>query len=366
MERVAVIRTSDRAAFRRCRRKWAWQSHLKGNLTGKGDANIYLWFGTGIHFALEDFHGQKKYAHPSLAWLDFYQATQTSHELPPVPMAEEHKALGVGMLEYYADDWLHSRDPLTTYVHNGRICTEVNFEIPLPVNPKFLKRNGYDRAVYAGTLDRVIIDEYGMLWIVEYKTAKRIETQHFQVDGQCTAYMWAGSHLFYKPVVGVIYQQHLKAVPEEPYLLKGGTLSVNQSQRTTASLYRQGLIDIHGSLTKAPPSNLTFLESLQYQEKEDFDVFIRRDRVHRNLSSAQAEGVKIIAEAEEMLSSRTALYPNPTRDCSWDCSFVSPCISFDDGSDWESELEIGYQPQKGREDRWRMHLKQHQEPVLLQ
>ena len=33
------------------------------------------------------------------------------------------------------------------------------------------------------------------------------------------------------------------------------------------------------------------------------------------------------------------LWPNPTKDCSWDCSYRAVCPAIDDGSDWEYMLE---------------------------
>ena len=357
MERVAVLRTSDRNAYRNCRRNWAWSSHLRNNLTSKGSSPVPLWFGSGIHFALEDYHGSRKHVHPRDAWLNFYQATIASKEAPPLALCKEHKELGVGMLDYYSEVWMEGRDPLRTYEFNGRLCTEVNIEIPLPIPEDKLKAWGWDKAVYSLTLDRVIIDDDGLLWVVEYKTAKTIQTQHFQLDPQVTAYMWAATHVFDKPVQGVIYQQHLKTLPQEPLILRGGKLSCNQQQKTTHALYRKGLEALHGKVVNAPGANVEFLNSLLEREDHRGDPFIRRDKVTRNTTTIKAEGVKIMAEAEEMLNPDTPLYPNPTRDCSWRCPFVSPCISFDDGSNAELEMSLGYEQRKGREDRWRKQLK---------
>jgi hypothetical protein len=36
-------------------------------------------------------------------------------------------------------------------------------------------------------------------------------------------------------------------------------------------------------------------------------------------------------------------YPNPTRDCSWDCPFFDICPQFDDGSDVEGVIEAEYE-----------------------
>lgn len=316
-----------------------------------------------MHFALEDYHGVKKYPHPRDAFQAFYDASIKSGEAPPE--AAEHLELGLGMMDYY-EEWLLDRDPLQTFIWNDRPCVELNFEIPLPVDEALLKAGGYDEAVYVGTFDRVVIDDTDDLWIVDYKSAKQFVTGHLPTDAQCTAYIWAGHHLFDRPVRGIIYQQHLKALPQEPVLLKGGRLSVNQQQRTTARLYEEGLISLHGSLGNAPPQNVQFLEELSKRGTPNSDQFIRRDYVERNIHNSISEAVKIIAETEEMINPDTALYPNPTRDCSW-CSFSTPCIAFDDGSDAEHLLELGYGKEKEREDRWRMRLKQQtQGNVFLQ
>lgn len=42
-------------------------------------------------------------------------------------------------------------------------------------------------------------------------------------------------------------------------------------------------------------------------------------------------------------SHHTAAYPNPTRDCSWDCPFFLVCARFDDGSPVEDLLEDEYE-----------------------
>jgi len=61
---------------------------------------------------------------------------------------------------------------------------------------------------------------------------------------------------------------------------------------------------------------------------------------------------RAIAETEDLLRVEAALaaggrpaslaYPNPTRDCSWDCEFLPVCPMFDDGSDAEGMLSSLY------------------------
>lgn len=354
-ERIATIRTSDRIAFRRCRRRWGWNSHLRGNIGPKQNA-APLWMGSGFHFALEDCHGANLFGHPVKAFEAYVAATlaaaRNDRNRLPADL-EELTALSKGMLAYYWDQWMVARDPLQTYFFKGEPQVEVNFRVDLPWEPgKF----GYDRVVYSGTLDRVSIDEHGNLWIVEYKTAKTIQTLHYSNDSQISTYCWAASLIYDRPVVGVIYQQHLKDVPHQPKILANGRISQDKRQRITHRSLREVVKNVYGSVEKAPRDYIDFLNFLATQEDLDSDKFIRRDRIHRNDHQCQAEAVKILMEVDEMLNPDLALYPNPDRSCQFMCPFNGPCVSLDDGSDWEYELDIMMQKRDEGYDRWRNYL----------
>jgi len=354
-ERVAVIRTSDRANFRRCRRRWGWSSHLRGNIGPKQNA-APLWMGTGIHFALEDCHGANIFGHPAAAFKAYVEATliaarRDRNRLPAD--LEELTELSVGMLSYYWDEWLVARDPLQTFFFNGVAQTEVNFRVELPWEPG---KYGYDRVMYSGTLDRVIVDEHDQLWILEYKTAKSLQTLHYSNDSQISTYCWAGNLLYGRPITGVIYQQHLKALPEEPRILSNGRLSQDKRQRITHRSLRRAIMNIYGDVSKAPLDYIDFLNFLASQEDMDRDKFVRRDRVYRNAQQCQAEAVKILMEVEEMLNPDLALYPNPDRTCQFMCPFNGACVSLDDGSDWQYELDILMAPRDKEYDTWRQYL----------
>lgn len=352
-ERVAVIRNSDRVLFRRCRRRWAWNSHLRGNLGPKQNA-APLWTGSGFHFALEDFHAFKQYPSAAEAFIAYRKAT-TKYKKYALPSDwQEQENLAVGMLDYYERHWLANRDPLNTFYWNGVPQVEVNFRIDIPWEPG---KYGYDRVVYSGTIDRVAIDSQGLLWIVEYKTAKQIITTHFAVDGQVSAYTWAGNHLYPGfTCAGVIYQQHRKDVPHAPEWLASGRLSTNKQQLTTHHLYMLALRQLYGSVEKAPFQNVEFLNYLLKAEDIEYDRYVRRTRVYRNEHQGEAEGTKILMELDEMLNPELPLYPNPTRECIFMCSFKEPCVELDEGGDWEYLLQQLMEPRDRSYDEWRKHL----------
>lgn len=354
--RVAVIRTSDRISFRRCRRRWGWNSHLRGNIGPKQNP-APLWMGTGFHFALEDFHSTNVYGHPAKAFEAFVKATQRSVRQDPNRLPadiSELSELACGMLSYYADEWLIARDPLRTYVHNGIPQVEVNFRVDVPFDAT---RWGYDKVVYSGTLDRVVIDEFDQIWILEYKTAKAVQTLHYATDSQVSSYCWAGNLLYGRPIAGVIYQQHRKAIPDEPRVLANGRLSQDKRQLITHRSLRTFIKNLYGEVARAPQDYVDFLNWMATQEDMDSDKFIRRDRIRRNLHQAEAEGVKILLEVAEMLNPDLPLYPNPDRTCQFMCPFNGPCVSLDDGSDYEYELNIMMEPRSTTYDSWRKYLK---------
>jgi hypothetical protein len=366
-EAVAFIRTSDRQVARRCRRKFNWSYLHRGNRTGRG-VRSPLWLGTGFHFAVEDLHGYRHFDRPSEALEAYAQACKRSQrgtdQRVPDNWQEDLK-LGMGMLEYY-EEWLQSRPPLQTYEVNGVPQVEVRFQIPIPMDPGLLRAFGFDRAVYTGTIDRVIIDEYNRLWPLDYKTAKRIQTNHLENDPQVSAYMWAASHIYSLPVAGFIYQQHLKGIPKEPDFLKtSGMFSVSKNLRTTHTLYAKALRNLYGNLERAPRVNIEYLNMLIDQEQPRSDKLVSQIFVERNQNVIEAEGEKILLEAADMLNPSLPIYPNPTRDCSWDCDFLQACLSVDDGSDWQWEIEQNTFDREEEDVSWRTHLQLPQRPQPL-
>lgn len=368
--RAVIIRTSDRIAFKSCRRKWGFSSHLKRNLGAKKLA-APLWFGSAIHYALEDYHGWNKFGHPREAFKAYCLATAKNYLRDLPPDAQEHYELGKILMDYYVHDWLegYGRKPDETYwevnPETGILepQVEVNFEIPIPMEmlPEHVQRwcreMGIDVVLYRGTIDRVVVDEYGHLWVDEYKTAKIFQNQHYMTDPQVTTYVWACSQIYDRPVVGVIYHQFIKKIPKPPPILSSGAISTASTLVTSVPLYRRALEEMYGEVRMAPSKNQQFLTDLMKSETEDRDRYIIRERIPRNNFQLQHEALKILLEMEDMLNPNLPLYPNPTRDCSRMCSFLTPCVNMDDGSDWEALLEDAYASRDQDADRlWRRRL----------
>lgn len=374
--KAIIIRTSDRISFKSCRRKWHWSSHLKQNLGPKA-LSAPLWFGSAIHYALEDYHGYNVFGRPAEAFKAYCLATAKNWKRELPHDAADHYILGQKIMNYYQDMWLdgYPRKADQTYWAppvndpNGPLepQVEVNFEIEIPIHQSpvlvdYVRRLGADVVLYRGTIDRVSVDEWGQLWVVEYKTAKVYQATHYQTDPQVTTYVWALSQIFDRPVAGVVYHQFVKKAPDTPRLLSTGKISTAQNLVTSYPLYKSALESLYGSVQKSPSLNQDFMNRLIKSETDHRDRYIIREPIFRNAEQCMNESWKIMMELEDMLNPDLPLYPNPTRDCSRMCSFMTPCVNLDDGSDWEQLLNQLYSPRDNDLDRmWRRRLPSPQE-----
>lgn len=361
------IRTSDRRQFRRCPRKWSFSSSLKKNLRQKSSAGVipWFWFGSGIHWAMEDYHGYNKFGDPIKAFKAYIKAHNPNERPDDWQMLAR---LGIGMLEYYKE-WLpkHNiygfetlwldeyRNEMEPHAPGARPVVEESFQLQLPVNRYYKKgniqeelkkvefNNSYifvneDGSVineedvdtvpvyYHGTVDRVCIDNQGRWWILDYKTAKAIDDRKLETDDQISAYMWALEQHFQHPIEGFIYLQLRKEVPKEPKRKKDGSLSVAKQQTTHDRLLREIKKD-YGALESAPEK----LQKLYYNllgnvEIGTGDQFIQWRLIRRSIGEKISTYQMILNECNVMLDPFQVHWMNPNKDCSWDCEFRQVCI----------------------------------------
>lgn len=349
-----AIHTHDRITFKRCRLKWYFSSEIHRHLVSVQESRGNLWFGTGIHFALEDFHGHQRFSTPRHAFQAYYNIFK-KHYPEQLPIDHEDLlVLGHGMLEYYPI-WLAQRNEYETLWINGEPQVEVDFSIELPELSKIAGKPVY----YQGTFDRVVVDPFGRLWIEDYKTAKQFDTLKLELDPQVSAYCWAGdihySRLLGKEVQieGMIYLQMKKQYPKYPRVTRQG-LSVDKKQYTTYNLFKKALAEYGCDLRTQ--KYVDYLSYLAEQETLEGDRFIRWDRIRRNECSKDYEYQNILMEGSEMINPDLPIYPNPTRDCSWDCDFRSVHMAMMDGSDWEWLLQEDFKEKEDDKHVWRSKI----------
>ena len=303
---------------------------------------------------MEDYYGYNKYQHPVEAFKAYVGACKRLQQKERYGLPddwEEQSTLCEGILEYYLL-WATNRDEYETVWLDGKPQVEITCHIPLPIAPP----QGFDKIVYQFTLDRLVIIE-GEYWILDWKFYKQFGTGDLEYDQQMSAYIWAAAAVFEVPIAGGILHEFKKSIPQEPLVLSTGKISTNKAQGTTHGLYRDALINLYGDIKKAPHANMLCLNDLAAQESEDRDNYIRRSRTTPTELQQQAEGTKILMECEDMCNVDLPLYPNPTRDCNWDCSLKEVCLMIDRDDDWSEQLADTTVQRTEESGSWRQYLR---------
>ena len=398
-----TIRTSDRRTFRRCLRKWDFQSSLRGNWQHVGtEQNINFWFGSAIHFSMEDYHGENKFGDPRKAFWAYYQAFPKD-ELPFG--AEAYYELGMSMLSYYLT-WYKRHNDVTGFetalvdkethqlydphqvkkTDNMEYGVEQSFILPLDVwvaidvdghiVKAYYNKDEFEQTedvlingavcnivpiCYHGTMDRIVCDKYGRYWILDYKTAKGADTNKLDTDDQISAYLWAFEKWFGIKPYGFIYLQLTKEAVQEPRRLKNGDLSVDKKQKTTYSLVKQEIINDYGAVKNAPDKLIQFLNHMATLESPEGDRFIRWDFVKRTPEQIESTEQHILGELKMMLWPDLYCFPSPTRDCIWDCPCRELCLAMDRQDNeacaaFMADFEQRPRNEDGNLDPWRENL----------
>ena len=396
---IIPVHGSDVASYKRCRRYWDWTSPTRNNMRRRVDIygiNFPLWFGTGIHFALEKFYDPILRHDPvesfktwfefqweggivGAEWLDllydvhphvqdagegapYYKVRGLKEMLPNIELVQEevdfHRDLGIGMMTFYKE-YAERVDDFVV------VAAETSFSIPLGFDCIDIREEspnyGKSLQVHArGKRDAVIyypeMDKFG---VIDHKTAARINEDYFaklDKDEQVSTYLWATiqeSKLFDLPwknhvVDRVIYNAVRKNYPKPPSITTRGYPSLDrQKEGTTAELFQEAIIgndDLEVWFRTDEKAQAYYTYLCEMGES----LFIQRDVVTRNAYEIENVGKHLGMVAREMLN-KPAIYPSPSGEFRClQCAFRAPCISADDGSDWQGMLADGYEKNRDR------------------
>lgn len=308
-----MLRTSERRDFKRCPQKWWWG--YRNGLVPIRTQNA-LWFGIGIHIALAHFYGpgferRKDFVEK---WEEYCDEDEGSRLLRYEGEEGEAKwtearDLGIAMLTGYREHWGLDK-------HWDVVVTEMPFQIEIPS----LDNPDETEGVFASTIDGVYWDKNDRrLKLMEHKTAKALTFDHLKQDDQGGSY-WAIANVILrdkgilkpKQRIGEITYNFLrKALPDErPTDSEGFALNKD------------------GSRSKQQPKPLFARESVLRTPEQ---CKIQIDRMSAEL------------RVMNLMRDRTLpIYKNPTRDCSWDCSFKQMCELHDTGADWKDFRRIAF------------------------
>ena len=350
---IPHVRTSERKDFKRCQQRWVW--NWRQGLVPRIEKPGALWFGIGIHLAL-----QHRYSKPGLArgvnvlkvWREYAGDTQAviygdnySEDKEDFYDAVE---LGEQMLGNYLD--FYGKDPRWHVV-----SAEQTFELPIPY-PRRHPSTGEWLCYYNGTFDLVARDLEGdeSLWLWDHKTAKAISTKHLALDDQAGSY-WAvaGDVLSHLGLIspgdkldGILYNFLRKGKADERPVNANG-LRTNKPVKAhyEAALREAGIVSV-GTLKalqeRAEAAQITVLGD---ESKQQPPPLFHREVVWRTRSERRTQIERIQNEALQMSALRSRVFAptkNPTTDCSWDCKFFELCQLHEAGDDWREYRDAAF------------------------
>lgn len=396
---IIPVHQSDIASFLRCRRYWSWSSPARSNL--RRNVELYgikpeLWYGTGIHYALERYYNPVLQRDPIESFQSWWQAQwegglvdqgvmETSYDARPIPSLDEgneglweirglrdllpnpdeeeflaFRELGLGMLTFYKE-YAAKNDDFEV------VAAESMFSIPLEFEAIDIREEssnyGKKSEVHLrGKRDMIAHyperkDPRTQYGIVDHKTAVRIDEDYFlklENDPQCTTYIVAtvkeaeANDLPWTTVQDVLYNALRKAYPRPPTITSRGFPSLDRSKESTtpelfnAAVREMGLVDWFNDDEKAQGY-------YEYLLEEGDRVFIVREHAIRSPHQIKVAYAELQMIAKEMLDPDVHIYKHPSgMSYCTRCQFRIPCLAMDDGSDWQEMLVQGYELNRGR------------------
>lgn len=333
-----VIRPSDRAAFKRCRRAWDLGSRSRQNYELARPAQAFD-FDQAMHDALALYYFPGMWAWdregvvPTV--LDgFIRSMETQRAACLEARAlsgEEEEAwgasleLGLGMLEHYAL-WAPTIDRFEPV----RVATDFEVNIPDPSRPgQDLAAPGTSPLVpirYRGRADVLALDGYDAYWVIDHRIAGETwaDIDQLLLDEEGAAACWAFQH--FDPgmkIAGVIYNELRKAVPDE---LPAGRVPARSVltkpdvvQKLLPRIQPRGL---YKQAVREPESRV----------EQQGNAFFRRTAIARSQTELEHAGRQIALEAIEIANPDVPPYPNPIWENCRACAYRPPCVAMSEGA----------------------------------
>lgn len=371
---LPFLRTSERKAFKRCPMAWKWR-YIDWWVPRRVHGGA-LWFGTGIHLALEHWYipGKKRGRHPVETWLE-YVGDRVEHIKTLITEGEkadgeqtwfeDAAVLGTAMLQGYVDDEYGDDDEWEV------ISPEQTAMILIP-HPSI---KGLKVARQVATFDLVARNlKTGKIWLWDHKTAASIVVSHLWGDDQAGAY-WAiapdvlihqGKMKKGERLAGILYNFLMKSKRDDRPENEDG-LKTNQPKKEH---YVRDLQHHYGSdndmemVEAIPKMSVAKLKELaktqnlevigDVSEKQPAKRF-HREPVYRSVKERRTQVRRIGEEVMWMEAMRNGDMPvikNPSDKCNF-CEFRALCELDEKGGDTQEYLELEFT----KEDPYAAHRK---------
>lgn len=329
-----AVSISQTRSWMQCKRKWALQRIFPEDFSQE-----FFAVGKAVHKGLEDYYGGKPLA---------------------IALEEAKKELKISETQDFTNQWDLVKHMITGYINFNEknhdyeiVATELEFELPLGYSLDELERmsdeeyknvskaKGVIDFIAVTTRDIVISEDVvipkGEIIAGEYKTASRAGNIDYELDNQAALYLLVLSELLNMHVRYIVFNTLYKKMPKEPAILKSGDVSA-QAIVTTQEIYGNTLINVYGSVEKAPEK----CQALYHKLAGSDSSFFSRQYVYRSqeeLNSISDTLLTIVPQLNKDYAEISAdfdttgkynfghCYPNPGRDCSTMCERRDQCIA---------------------------------------
>ncbi len=320
---IREIHVTERSTFKFCRRMWKY-SYLE-SLVPIAEPKNAMWAGRGIHYGLAEFYRKRR--DPIEGFEEWLRTVIPDSDWQTMWQEEKDQIKATQQLVHPL---------LQGYVDFATRCDD--WEIVAVEDPIRIKIP-HTKTYLIGTLD-LLVRRNGRLWVVDHKSvASFADPEYLDFDDQMTAYLWLVWQKYKEFPAGAVYNQLRKKVPAEPQLLKSGlALSKDKSIDTTRKVYLDTILKHNFN----PVDYADILSRLELNE------FYKREFVVRNQHSLETFSRDLTDEARTMLTKGIPLYPSPSRDCTWACSYKVLSRAESEGGDVDSLKEALFKVQKER------------------
>lgn len=353
------LRTSERNLFKRC--QWAWERNYIDRLENGNRFSTALWFGTGIHLALEKWYipGVERGVHPVETWKAYCEEARGNTKFINTYLdgdfseAVSATELGIAMLNNYVKEY-------GTEPHIEVISAEQTFNVGI----RYSEWTGHDGTVvpedtvgrYVGTFDLVWRDlRDGKIYLTDHKTAAQLgasNTQYLPLDDQAGAYMALANHTLREQglieknerISGIVYNYLVKRKPDlRPRNADGYCTNKPLKKHYVAQLEgdrldKMKLADLE---LLAQEQGVTVLGEISAVQPAPL---LERKVVYRSAQQNRAQIRRVSEDMSHMSIVRNNLLPaakTPTRECGF-CQFRDICELDEQGKDWQEYSDLVY------------------------
>jgi hypothetical protein len=215
--------------------------------------------------------------------------------------------------------------------------------------------------LYVGRLDGLVLDENEHVHVIDHKfMAQLVDPEMLLLDTQTARYVWAANLAIdngWWPEVpqgtrvrGALYNVCRKKAPVVPPMTE-------KTQRTSAAKNIDTTYEVFKATLLDRGEDLKDYREVLLHLKTRGNKFFQLHKIERRARELELTGERLSYEYEELarIASFTkdvlhpALYPSPTMDCRWSCSFKQICYIANWGGDVEHMIDAQMERQERRD-----------------